>query len=65
MLLARLACAMRDEPLRDRRVVLGARAVEMARRLGDPATLAHALDGRWPAVEGPDNVDSRIGGRTS
>ena len=55
-LLARLAPAIRDEPLRDRRVRLAGEALEMARRIGDPATLAYALDGYQPAVEGPDNV---------
>ena len=48
-LLARLAAAIRDEPLRDRRVALAHEAVEIARRLGDPVTLAFALEGQWPA----------------
>ena len=57
-LLARLAPAIRDEPLRDRRVGLAEEALEMARRIGDPVTLAYALDGYWPAVEGPDTIGS-------
>jgi DNA-binding SARP family transcriptional activator/tetratricopeptide (TPR) repeat protein len=61
-LLARLATAIRDEPLRDRRLGLAQEALEMAKRIGDPVTLAFALEGYWPAVEGPDSVESRIGG---
>jgi tetratricopeptide (TPR) repeat protein len=56
-LLARLAGALRDDPNRDRRVAVGEEAVEIARRLGDPETLAVALEGRWNALEGPDAFD--------
>ena len=45
-LLARLAGALRDEPSRDRRDRLSREAVELARRGGNPAALAYALDGR-------------------
>ena len=62
-LLTRLAAALRDEPLRDRRVRLAGEAVPMARRIGDPVTLAYALDGYWTAVEGPDNVGQPPRGR--
>jgi DNA-binding SARP family transcriptional activator len=55
-LLARLAAAARDEPLRDRRVRLGEEALEIARRSGDPATLAFALEGAWIASEGPETL---------
>jgi tetratricopeptide (TPR) repeat protein len=42
-----------------RRDALSLEAVEMARRLRDPATLAYALDGRWTAIWGPDTLDER------
>ena len=54
MLLARLAAARRDDPGRERRVRLAEQAVEIARRIGDPVTLAAALEGQWIAVEGPE-----------
>jgi DNA-binding SARP family transcriptional activator len=53
MLLSRLAAARRDDPGRERRVRLAEQAVEIARRMGDPVTLAAALEGQWIAVEGP------------
>ena len=34
----------------------------MSKRIGDRVTHAFALEGYWPAVEGPDNVDSRADG---
>ena len=52
-LLSRLAGALRDEPLRDRRVEIAESALELARRSGDPRTLALALEGHWVATEGP------------
>ena len=55
-LLARLAAATRDDPLRDRRVRLADEAFEMANRIGDPVTLAAGLEGYWVAVEGPDGI---------
>ena len=61
-LLARLATAIRDEPLRGRRLDLAQQALEMSKRIGDRVTHAFALEGYWPAVEGPDNVESRAGG---
>ena len=51
-LLARLAAASRDDADRDRRVALANEAVEIAERIGDPVTLAHALEGHWIAAEG-------------
>jgi len=51
--LARLATAARDEPLRERRAALGEEALRIARRSGDPATLAAAVEGHYIAVEGP------------
>jgi tetratricopeptide (TPR) repeat protein len=59
-LLARLASASRDEPLRERRVRLADEALAIARREGDPATLAIALDGHWVATEGPDDTGHGI-----
>ena len=53
-LLARLAAAARDDPLRDRRVVLGEEGLRIARASGDPVTLASAVEGHWIAVEGPE-----------
>jgi DNA-binding SARP family transcriptional activator len=53
-LLARLAASVRDEPLRDRRVALAEEALEIARRSGDPLTLAATLEGHWIAVESPE-----------
>ncbi len=55
-LLARLAGALRDEPSRRRRDALSREAVELARRAGDAAALAYALDGRAIAIIAPDTV---------
>ena len=52
--LARLATAARDEPLRERRIALGKEALRIARGGGDSATLAAAVEGCWIAAEGPD-----------
>ncbi|HVE67346.1 MAG TPA: BTAD domain-containing putative transcriptional regulator [Solirubrobacteraceae bacterium] len=64
-LLARLAAALRDEPLRDRRVLLAEEALEIAEGLGDPLALAAAIEGHWVAVEGPEQTGESIavGGR--
>ncbi|MFN2470724.1 MAG: AAA family ATPase [Gaiellaceae bacterium] len=60
-LLARLAAGpLRDDVDRERRDVLSRQAVEIARRLGDPGTLAYALDGRYNAVWGPSNLGERL-----
>jgi hypothetical protein len=55
-LLARLAGALRDEPSRARRDSLSRQAVELARRSGDAAALAHALLGRAHAITAPDTI---------
>jgi eukaryotic-like serine/threonine-protein kinase len=55
-LLARLAGALRDEPARDHCDKLSSEALELARRAGSPAALAHALDGRACALLAPDTV---------
>jgi tetratricopeptide (TPR) repeat protein len=59
-LLARLAGALRDQHDREPRARLSSEAVEMARRIGEPATLAYALDGRCSAVMWPENSEERI-----
>jgi len=55
-LLARLAGALRDEPTRDRRDGMSREAVELARRRGNLAALAYALDGRVPVIIAPDTI---------
>jgi class 3 adenylate cyclase/tetratricopeptide (TPR) repeat protein len=52
-LLARLACA-------EQRPTLGRQALDLARRLDDPATLAWALNARLVLVWGPDNLDELV-----
>jgi DNA-binding SARP family transcriptional activator len=59
-LLARLATATRDDSSRTRRVRIAEEAVQIARRLEDPETLAFALEGHWTAVEGPDTAGGGI-----
>jgi len=59
-LLARLATAIRDDASRTRRVRVAEEAVQIARRLEDPETLALALEGHWTAVEGPDTAGGGI-----
>jgi tetratricopeptide (TPR) repeat protein len=59
-LLARLAAATRDDRARERRVRVGEEAVEIATRVGDPATLAYALEGYWVGAEGPDNAEELL-----
>jgi DNA-binding SARP family transcriptional activator len=55
-LLARLAALREAGFVAERKAALGREAVEMARRLGDPATLAYALSAYIPANESPRNV---------
>src|SRR4051794_8711759 len=55
-LLARLAAARRDDAPRERRVAIAAEGLEMATRIGDPVTLALALEAQWVATEGPEIV---------
>lgn len=58
----RLLSRLAGGPLRsirfppERRFALSREALETARRLGDPATLAYALDARIPAIESPENT---------
>jgi len=58
--MARLAGALRDHPSRDRGASLSAQAVGIARGLGDPATLAYALDGHYSALMWPETADQRL-----
>jgi tetratricopeptide (TPR) repeat protein len=51
-----LAGALRDERSRDRRDKIARQAVELARRTGNPAALAYALDGRAAAIIAPDTA---------
>ena len=60
-ILARLAGGpLRDTLARGPRLAMADEAVEMARRLGDQATLAYALEGRCEAYWGPDALDERL-----
>ncbi len=58
--LARLAGALRDQHAREPRAALSEEAVQMARRIGDPETLAYALDGRCMATFWAENTEERI-----
>ena len=57
MLLARLAGALRDRPVPERRAALTQEAVDIARRLGDPETLAYAIEGTYAAISWPRDTD--------
>jgi tetratricopeptide (TPR) repeat protein len=59
-MLARLAGALRDQPSREPRGKLSAEALEMARRIAEPATLAYALDGRCAVLLWPENPEDRV-----
>jgi AAA ATPase domain len=59
-IMARLAGALRDDPSPEPRESLSKQAVELARRLGDPATLAYTLDGMFGALWRPDNPEERL-----
>jgi tetratricopeptide (TPR) repeat protein len=59
-LLSRLACALRSSPTRERSDTLSRQALEIARGLEDPATLAYALVGRCWAVAWPENPQVRL-----
>ena len=57
MLLSRLAGALRDRPVPERRAALTEEALEIARTLGDPATLAYALEGTYASISWPRDAD--------
>jgi tetratricopeptide (TPR) repeat protein len=60
--MARLSTALYFSPFDSlsRRDSLSRASVELARRLGDPATLAYALNARHLAVWGPENLEERL-----
>jgi tetratricopeptide (TPR) repeat protein len=61
--LARACGALRAEPWRhEERTAISAEAVASARRLGDPATIAYALEGRWAVLFDavPENPEERL-----
>jgi DNA-binding SARP family transcriptional activator len=55
-LLARLAGALRDQPSPRTVASITNEAVEMARRMGDPGTLAYALDGLYAGIRYPQQT---------
>jgi tetratricopeptide (TPR) repeat protein len=59
-LLSRLACALRSSPDREHSAALSQQAVDLARRVEDPSSLAYALSGRYAAVWWPENPDERL-----
>ena len=60
-LLTRLAAGpLRDTHPPEVRVRMSQKAVDMARRLARPATLAYALEGRYDADWGPDGLEGRL-----
>jgi hypothetical protein len=59
-LLSRLAAALRGEPTRERREQVSEEAVLAARRMGDPAALAYALDAVAAALHAPQTVERRL-----
>jgi DNA-binding SARP family transcriptional activator len=56
-LMARLAGALRSEPSTQPRAAVCREAVQMARRLGDPGTLAYALESAYVGVS-PRNTEA-------
>ena len=59
-LLTRLACAWRSDPTRrDESAAMSQEAIDIARRLGEPATLSYALAGRFWATWWPENPEER------
>jgi pentatricopeptide repeat protein len=59
-LLARLAAALRHGPSRERRERISEEAIQIARRIGDPATLAYALAAAECALHAPHNAQMRL-----
>jgi DNA-binding SARP family transcriptional activator len=59
-LLARLAAALRHGPSRERRERISEEAVQIARRIGDPATLAYALTAAEAALLAPWTARRRL-----
>ena len=59
-LLTRLACAQRSSPDREHHDALSQQAVDLARSLGDPKTVAYVLNGRFAAIWWPENAEERL-----
>ena len=59
-LLSRLAAALRHGPSRERRERISEEAIQIARRIGDPATLSYALVAAEAALHGPNNAHRRL-----
>ncbi|HNB51040.1 MAG TPA: response regulator transcription factor, partial [Anaerolineales bacterium] len=59
-LLSRLAMEYRYSPFQEKREDLSREAVEIARRLGDHATLVFAMNARHYAILGPDTLEQRM-----
>jgi tetratricopeptide (TPR) repeat protein len=59
-LLGRLACALRGTPELERGAALSQEALDVARTLGDSATLAYALLARFGAIWWPDTAGERL-----
>jgi DNA-binding SARP family transcriptional activator/tetratricopeptide (TPR) repeat protein len=59
-LLSRLGAALRGEPSREPRERICEEAVKAARRMGDPAALAYALDAAGAALHAPQTVERRL-----
>jgi len=59
-LLARLAAALRHGPSRERRERISEEAIQIARRIGDHATLAYALAAAACALHAPHNAHMRL-----
>jgi tetratricopeptide (TPR) repeat protein len=59
-LLSRLAAALRHAPSRERRERISEEGLQIARRIGDPATLAYALAAAAAALIAPHNARARL-----
>jgi DNA-binding SARP family transcriptional activator/tetratricopeptide (TPR) repeat protein len=59
-LLSRLSAALRGEPSREHREQISDEAVQTARRIGDPASIAYALDAAEAALHAPHNAQKRL-----
>jgi DNA-binding SARP family transcriptional activator len=59
-LLSRLAAALRHAPSRERRERICEEALELARAIGDPPTLAYALAATAAALIAPHNARARL-----
>jgi tetratricopeptide (TPR) repeat protein len=57
---ARLALALNFSPQRERRTALARDALQMARRLGEPGTLAYALSAQHMIIWSPATLEERI-----